>query len=150
LILSVVSNREKQCEVLTAFRRFLGRELHNLWEHGTSLFRQRNSDQEGFPSGFDVSHGEDLSLPQDSYFPERELGSIPSEGTSPRYPGLPDVWYLYPVHVPLVSDRCLQNESLNLQHGAGCCFKHPRVTAGDVKNNLFSINGSFSGNTPWQ
>lgn len=94
--------------------------------------------------------GEDLGFPQDSYFPERELGSIPSEGTSPRYPGLPDIWYLYPAHVPLVSDRCLQNESLNLQHGAGCCFKHPRVTADYVRNNLFSINGSFSGNTPWQ
>ena len=33
--------------------------------------------------------GEALSLPRDSYFHERELGKIPSEGASPRYPGLP-------------------------------------------------------------
>jgi hypothetical protein len=48
--------------------------------------------------------GEDLGLPQDSYFPERELGSIPNQDTSPRYPGLPKAWYLYPVDVSLVSD----------------------------------------------
>jgi hypothetical protein len=135
--LSVVSNREKQREVLTAFRRFLGRELHNLRKQGTSLFRQRNSDQERFPTRFDIPYGEDLGLPQDRYFPERELGSIPSEVTSPHYPGMPNVWYLYPVYVSLVSDRCLQNESLNLQNGAGCCFRQLRVKADYVRNNLF-------------
>jgi hypothetical protein len=94
--------------------------------------------------------GEDLGLPQDSYFPERELGSIPNQGTSPRYPGLPKAWYLYPVDVSLVSDSCLQNESLSPQHGAGCCFKHRRITEDYTRNNLFSINGGFLGDKPWQ
>jgi hypothetical protein len=45
----------------------------------------------------------DLELPPDSYFPERELAMIPSAGTSPRYPGLPGQWYLYPVVMSLTA-----------------------------------------------
>jgi hypothetical protein len=44
---------------------------------------------------------EDLGLPPLSYYPETELGMIPNEGESPRYPGLAMKWHLYPVDVSL-------------------------------------------------
>jgi hypothetical protein len=47
---------------------------------------------------------EDLGLPPDSYFPEQELKPIPSAGISPRYPGLPKKWHLYPVVVSLAEE----------------------------------------------
>jgi hypothetical protein len=47
---------------------------------------------------------EDLGLPPLSYFPETELGMIPNEGESPRYPGLTKKWYLYPVDVSLIPE----------------------------------------------
>ena len=39
---------------------------------------------------------EDLGLPPLGYYPENELGMIPNEGESPRYPGLTKQWYPYP------------------------------------------------------
>ena len=47
---------------------------------------------------------EDLGLPPQSYYPENELGMIPNEGESPRYPGLTKQWYLYPVDVSLTPE----------------------------------------------
>jgi mannose-6-phosphate isomerase-like protein (cupin superfamily) len=47
---------------------------------------------------------EDLGLPPLSYYPETELGMIPNEGESPRYPGLTKNWYLYPVDVSLIPE----------------------------------------------
>ncbi|MBN2576062.1 MAG: hypothetical protein JXP73_15980 [Deltaproteobacteria bacterium] len=46
----------------------------------------------------------DVGLPPDGYFPERELEMIPSAGESPRYPGLPKQWYLYPVVMSLTAE----------------------------------------------
>lgn len=46
---------------------------------------------------------EDLGLPPDSYFPERELPAIPNDISGPQYAGLPARWYLYPVDVSLTS-----------------------------------------------
>jgi hypothetical protein len=43
----------------------------------------------------------DLGLQPGDYFPEEELEMIPSAGESPRYPGLPKQWYLYPVVMSL-------------------------------------------------
>lgn len=47
---------------------------------------------------------EDLGLPPLSYYPENELGMIPNEGESPRYPGLTKQWYLYPVDMSLTPE----------------------------------------------
>jgi mannose-6-phosphate isomerase-like protein (cupin superfamily) len=44
---------------------------------------------------------EDLGLPPSAYYPETELGMIPNEGESPRYPGLTKRWHLYPVDISL-------------------------------------------------
>lgn len=57
--------------------------------------------------------GEDLGLPSDSYYPEQELEMIPSEGQSPRYPGLTKKWCLYPVDISLTKDAAskLKKES---------------------------------------
>lgn len=44
---------------------------------------------------------QDLDLPPGSYYPEKELEMIPSAGLSPRYPGLPKSWFLYPVDISL-------------------------------------------------
>jgi mannose-6-phosphate isomerase-like protein (cupin superfamily) len=46
----------------------------------------------------------DLGLPPLSYYPENELGMIPNEGASPRYPGLTKQWFLYPVDVSLTPE----------------------------------------------
>jgi len=46
---------------------------------------------------------EDLGLPPDSYFPERELPAIPNDAAGPQYAGLPPRWHLYPVDVSLTS-----------------------------------------------
>jgi mannose-6-phosphate isomerase-like protein (cupin superfamily) len=47
---------------------------------------------------------EDLGLPALSYYPENELGMLPNEGESPRYPGLSKQWYLYPVDMSLTPE----------------------------------------------
>ena len=47
---------------------------------------------------------EDLGLPPLGYYPENELGMIPNEGESPRYPGLTKQWYLYPVDMSLTAE----------------------------------------------
>jgi mannose-6-phosphate isomerase-like protein (cupin superfamily) len=47
---------------------------------------------------------EDLGLQALSYYPENELGMIPNEGESPRYPGLTKQWYLYPVDISLTPE----------------------------------------------
>lgn len=44
---------------------------------------------------------QDLGLPPESYFPEKELPVIPHAGASVRYPGLSKQWFLYPVTVSL-------------------------------------------------
>jgi hypothetical protein len=44
---------------------------------------------------------EDLGLPADSYFPEKELQAIPNAGASIRYPGLSKQWFLYPIAMSL-------------------------------------------------
>ena len=60
-----------------------------------------------FRPGEDLYHAlkrpmeEDLGLAPGSYFPEQELPMIPSDGESPRYPGLARRWHLYPVVVSL-------------------------------------------------
>lgn len=55
---------------------------------------------------------EDLGLPPDSYFPERELPAIPNDISGPHYAGLPARWYLYPVDVSLTSEGWAQLEEL--------------------------------------
>jgi len=63
-----------------------------------------------FRPGEDLYHalarpmGEDLKLPESSYFPELELGMIPSSGKSARYPGVTPEWNLYPVDVSLTAE----------------------------------------------
>lgn len=47
---------------------------------------------------------EDLGIPRGSYFVEEELPMIPSSGESPRYPGLPKSWFLYPVVISLTPE----------------------------------------------
>ncbi|HOP47983.1 MAG TPA: hypothetical protein PK874_09995 [Desulfobacteraceae bacterium] len=47
---------------------------------------------------------QDLGLSPGSYYPESELEMIPNDGLSPRYPGLPKRWYLYPVDVSVTED----------------------------------------------
>jgi len=54
---------------------------------------------------------EDLGLPPGSYFPEKELKPIPSSGISPRYPGLPKKWHLYPVLLSLTVEAWQRIES---------------------------------------
>lgn len=44
---------------------------------------------------------QDIGLPLGSYYPEKELEMIPNHGLSPRYPGLPKRWHLYPVDISL-------------------------------------------------
>jgi ADP-ribose pyrophosphatase YjhB (NUDIX family) len=44
---------------------------------------------------------EDLGLPTNSCFPEKELAMIPNEGTTVRSPGLSQDWNLYPVDISL-------------------------------------------------
>jgi len=54
---------------------------------------------------------EDLGLPTDSFFPEKELGMIPNEGTTIRSPGLSQEWNLYPVDISLSADARMRLES---------------------------------------
>lgn len=65
---------------------------------------------EGLYSALARTMEQDLGLPPSSYFPENELGMIPNEGESPRYPGLTKTWHLYPVDVSLTPEAasCLQ------------------------------------------
>ncbi len=59
---------------------------------------------EGLYSALARPMEEDLGLPPLSYYPENELGMIPNEGESPRYPGLTKQWFLYPVDVSLTPE----------------------------------------------
>ena len=59
---------------------------------------------EGLYSALARTMEQDLGLPPLNYFPENELGMIPNEGESPRYPGLTKTWHLYPVDVSLIPE----------------------------------------------
>jgi len=56
---------------------------------------------------------EDLGLPANSFFPEKELMMIPNVGTTIRSPGLSQHWNLYPVDVSLAEGgwKHLETES---------------------------------------
>jgi hypothetical protein len=47
---------------------------------------------------------QDLVLPRDTYFPEKEMDMLPSAGPSHRYEGLARSWHLYPVWISLVAE----------------------------------------------
>lgn len=86
---------------------------------------------------------QDLGLPPDSYYPENELEMIPNDGLSPRYPGLPKRWYLYPVDISLTEHaqeilKKLDHEVLWLTLGQILNqAKEPNVKAiaGNIKEN---------------
>lgn len=98
---------------------------------------------------------QDLGLPSGSYFPEKELEMIPNDGLSPRYPGLPKKWYLYPVDISLAENA---REILNMP-GKGYLWltldeilaqaEEPNVKAiaENIKTNLKLLGRVYPGPT---
>jgi len=92
----------------TGSRRFLLVEKHGQFTFPPTKLRQSEDLYRALVRPIE----EDLGMPPGSYFPEKELKPIPSSGVSPRYPGLPSRWHLYPVVVSLTEEAQQRLEPL--------------------------------------
>jgi hypothetical protein len=79
---------------------------------------------------------EDIKLAPGTYFPETELPAIHNAGESPRYPGLPKEWLLYPV---VVSVKTEERQRVLDQAGPHFWWTLDEVLARATEPNIHAI-----------
>jgi len=88
---------------------------------------------------------EDMGLPRDGFFPEKELEMIPNVGTTVRYEGLPKRWFLYPVDFSLTNEAW---DELEKQRSDVCWWTLTEILENVSEPNVLAIARHISAEHP--